>query len=132
MSRDISQTFVIGRLVKDPEIKYLPSGTPITKFSIANNETYKQGNEYKEYTNYFDVNVWGNQGLNCEKYLKKGNQVAITGSLRQNRWKDKNGQMRSKIEITALQVQFLQKSNQSQNKQPENNQQNNINDPWDE
>jgi len=108
MARDLNDVNIIGRLVRDPEIRYTASGTPVAKFSIANNMTYVQNNERKDSVNYFDVNVWGNQAVNCEKYLKKGNQVAINGSLRQNRWVDKaSGQTRSKIEITANTVQFL-------------------------
>jgi len=108
MSRDLNQVFLIGRLVKDPEIKYTASGTPVTKFSIANNISYMQNNGLVEDVNYFDVNVWGNQAVSCEKYLKKGSQVALSGSLRQNRWDDKtSGQKRSKIEITANTIQFL-------------------------
>jgi single-strand DNA-binding protein len=108
MARDLNQVFIIGRLVKDPEIRYTPSGTPVTKFSVANNSSFTQNNDKKEYVNYFDINVWGNQAVSCEKYLKKGKQVAIAGVLRQNRWADKaSGQTRSKIEITAVSVQFL-------------------------
>ncbi len=113
MARDLNQVIVIGRLVRNPEIKYTASGVPITKFSIANNVSFMQNKELKEYVNYFDVNVWGNQAINCEKYLKKGSQVAITGSLRQNRWNDKStGQTRSKVEITAMSVQFLNASSE--------------------
>ena len=108
MARDLNLVVIIGRLVKNPEIKYTTSGQPVTKFSIANNFTFVQNNEKKEYTSYFDINVWGNQAVVCEKYLKKGSQVAVTGSLRQNRWNDKaSGQTRSKVEITASSIQFL-------------------------
>ncbi|MCK4796696.1 MAG: single-stranded DNA-binding protein [Spirochaetes bacterium] len=108
MARDLNHVSIIGRLVKDPEIKYTTSGMPVTKFSIANNVSFMQNEERKDYANYFDINVWGNQAVNCEKYLKKGSQVAILGNLRQNRWNDKTtGQTRSKVEITANSVQFL-------------------------
>lgn len=108
MARDLNQVFLIGRLVKDPEIRYTATGTAVAKFSIANNVPFVQNKERKEYVNYFDINVWGNQAIVCEKYLKKGKQVAITGVLKQNRWNDKaTGQTRSKIEITATAIQFL-------------------------
>ncbi len=142
MSRDLNHVSIIGRLVKDPEIKYTTSGVPVTKFSIANNSSYMQNNELVEYVNYVDINVWGNQAVNCEKYLKKGSQVAINGVLRQNRWNDKTtGQTRSKIEITANSVQFLSPASGSQSQEtklnakntgvsnfPENN--GIIEDPW--
>ena len=116
MARDLNHVTLIGRLVKDPEIKYTASGVPVTKFSIANNSSYMQNNELVEYVSYFDINVWGNQAVNCEKYLKKGSQVAVNGVLRQNRWNDKtSGQTRSKIEVTANSVQFLTPASGSQN-----------------
>ena len=144
MARDINQVTLIGRLVKDPEIKYTASGTPVTKFSIANNNSYSQNNEQVDAVNYFDINVWGNQAVSCEKYLKKGSQVAIIGSLRQNRWTDKaTNQTRSKIEITANSVQFLSPASQGSGStdfkpsthEPSNNSNINnntgmIDDPW--
>lgn len=140
MSRDLNHVSIIGRLVKDPEIKYTTSGVPVTKFSIANNTSYMQNNELVEYVNYVDINVWGNQAVNCEKYLKKGSQVAINGVLRQNRWNDKTtGQTRSKIEITANSIQFLSPAsgsqdvkNSSKNAGTSNSPVNNgiIEDPW--
>ena len=108
MARDLNQVIIIGRLVRDPEIKYTSTGTPITKFSIANNAGYTQGNEKKDIVNFFDINVWGNQAENCSKYLKKGSQVAVDGHLRQNRWVDQaTGKNVSKVEIVANSVQFL-------------------------
>ena len=108
MARDLNTVVIIGRLVRDPEIKYTTSGQPITKFSIANNTSYMQNNERKDYVNYFDINVWGNQAVNCQKFLKKGSQIVVEGHLRQNRWQDQaTGKSSSKIEITANSVQFL-------------------------
>jgi len=123
MSNDLNQIILIGRLTKDTEIKYTASGTPVTKFSIANNSIANK----TEYVNYFDVNVWGTQAVNCEKYLKKGSQIAVTGSIRQNRWQDQStGQIKSKVEINAFSVHFLgsKQNGQQQNTQyPQNTQQ---------
>ena len=108
MAKDLNQVTLIGRLVKNPEIKYTTSGQPVAKFAIACNESYMQNNERKDVTSFFDIVVWGNQAVNCEKYLKKGNQAAISGKLRQNRWTDQaTGKNLSKIEIIADSVQFL-------------------------
>ena len=108
MSKDLNLVVVIGRLVRDPEVRYTSSGTAIAKFAIANNERIKQNNEWTDYTNFFDIVVWGNQAENCQKYLKKGSQVSIEGNLRQNRWVDQaSNQNRSKIEIIASSIQFL-------------------------
>lgn len=107
MPMDLNEVIIIGRLVKDPEIKYTASGTPITNFTIANNQTVKKEQSITENVNFFDICVWGNYAIYCEKYLKKGNLAALRGSLRQRRWKDKKGQSRSKVEIIASMVQFL-------------------------
>jgi single-strand DNA-binding protein len=108
MGKDLNIVSVIGNLVRDPEIKFTSAGTPVTKMSIANNYTFKQGEEIKEEVNFFDIVVWSNQAVNCEKYLKKGSKVAVTGMLRQNRWTDETTQQgRSKVEIVANTVQFL-------------------------
>ena len=105
---DLNQVTIIGNLVRDPEIKYTAPGTPTTKFSIANNESFKQGDQKKEYVNYFDIVTWSYTAENCNKYLKKGSKVAISGHLKQNRWEDKTtGKTNSKVEIIANDVQFL-------------------------
>jgi len=123
MSNDLNNVVLIGRLTKDAEIKYTSTGKPVTKFSIANNSISNK----TEYVNYFDVNVWGVQAVNCEKYLKKGSKIVVTGSLRQNRWQDQStGQVKSKVEINAFNVQFLgsKQNGQQQNTQyPQNTQQ---------
>lgn len=115
--RDLNQVILIGRLTKNPEIKYTAGGTPVTKFTLANNGgSFNQGNEKKEVVNFFDVTVWGNHALNCEKYLKKGSLVAIDGHLRQNRWTDQaTGKSLSKVEVVANGVQFLTPASHNSN-----------------
>lgn len=135
--KDLNDVNIIGRLVRDPEIKYTQSGTAVTKFSIANNDSYTKNNQTQEHVNFFNVVVWGNAAVNCDKYLFKGSQVAISGSLKQNRWINQNGESRSNIEITATKVQFLSKSQNNTNQtvsHANNNQNNNgfIADPWDD
>jgi single-strand DNA-binding protein len=118
MSNDLNSVFLIGRLTRDPEIKYTNSGTPVTKFSIASGESYTKDGQKVENTNYFDITVWGNQAGSCEKYLKKGSQVAVNGKLKQERWQDQaSGQTRSKVGITANSVQFLSSGGQQQSQQ---------------
>ena len=125
MSKDTNSIVIIGRLVRDPEIRYTPSGTAVCKFSIANGETIKQNNEWKDYTNFFDVVVFGNQAINCEKYLKKGSKISVVGSIKQNRWEDKTtNQQRSKIDIQCREIQFLSSANEGNS----NNNQQNTND----
>ncbi len=101
-----NRVILAGNLVRDPEIRYLPSGTPVTSFAVAVNSRYKQNNEIKEEVSYFDIVVFGKQGENCAEYLSKGRPVLVEGRLRQRRW-ESDGVKKSKIEVVADGVQFL-------------------------
>lgn len=101
-----NRVILAGNLVRDPEIRYLPSGTSVTSFGIAVNYKYKQNNELKEEVSFFDIVVFGKQGENCAEYLSKGRPVLVEGRLRQRRW-ESEGTKRSKIEVVADGVQFL-------------------------
>lgn len=135
MARDLNSVVIVGRLTRDPEVKYTPNGQALAKMSIANNTSYTQNNELKEYVNYFDITVWGNQAVNCQKYLRKGSQIIVQGRLRQDRWEDKTtGKTVSKVEILADNIQFLGsangnggQSNQYGNQNPPQNMQNQNN-----
>lgn len=102
-----NRVIIGGNLVRDPEIRFLPSGLSVTNFTVAVNHTFRQDNEKKEEVSYFDVVVFGKQGETCAEYLSKGRSVLVEGRLRQRRWETDDGQRRSKIEIVAQQVQFL-------------------------
>ncbi len=103
-----NRVILAGNLTRDPETRFLPSGTAVTEFSIAVNSRYKSKttNEFKEEVSYFDVVVFGKTGENCAEYLSKGRPVLVEGRLRQRSW-EKDGQKRSKIEVLADNVQFL-------------------------
>lgn len=103
MAYDLNTCILIGRLTRDPELRYTPGGDAICKFSIANN----RGNRDED-VSFFNVVAWGKIAENVNKYLNKGSQVCVEGSLRQNRWEDSNtGQKRSTVEINAGRVHFL-------------------------
>lgn len=111
---DINSIVLVGRLVKNPEIRYSATGTAVLRGSIAVNESIKKNNDWQNYANFFDFVAFGNTASNCEKYLKKGSQIAVVGSLRQTRWTDKTtNQNRSKIEIMATSIQFLSTKSES-------------------
>ena len=96
---DVNNVTLIGRLTADPMLKYLPSGSAVVEFSIANNYyvSTKNANE----VNYFDVVAFGKTAETISKYLTKGKQIAINGSLRQDRWQDKDtNTTKSRIRIT--------------------------------
>ena len=106
---DLNRVLLAGRLTRDPELSYLPSGTAVCKMGLAVSRFYRtQDGERKEETSFFNIKVWSKQAEYCGQYLKKGRPVLIEGSLRSNEWEDKTtGQKRSAIEVNAVRVQQL-------------------------
>lgn len=103
---DINRVILIGRLVRDPDTRILPSGVPVTTFRIAvNRRPSKDGTTNAD---FIDIVAWRQLGELCARYLKKGQRVAVEGSLRQRSWQDQNGSYQSKIEVVADNVQFLE------------------------
>ena len=108
---DVNHVILIGRLTRDSELKYTTGGTAVCKFAMAVNKRRKQGEQWVEEANFFDIVLWGSSGESINQYLVKGKQVAVDGELRQNRW-EQDGQSRSKVEIVANNVQLLGGGNQ--------------------
>ena len=106
MATDFNNVTIIGRLTADPVTKYLPSGSAVVEFSIANN--YYVSTKDTTEVNYFDVVAFGKMAETVGKYLTKGKQVAISGTLRQERWQDKDtNASRSKVRIIMQTMQML-------------------------
>jgi len=103
---DINQVVLVGRLVRDAELKYTGNGTAVSKFSLAINRRIKKGDEWTDEVSYFDITLWGKQAESLSKYLVKGKQIGINGELRQSRW-EQDGQKRSKVEVNAQNIQLL-------------------------
>ena len=103
---DVNHVILIGRLTRDAELKYTSGGMAVCKFAIAVNKRRKNGDQWVEEANFFDIVLWGRSGESLNQYLVKGKQVAVEGELHQNRW-EQDGQARSKIEIMANNVQLL-------------------------
>ena len=103
---DINHVVVVGRLTRDAELKYTASGQAVCKFSVAVNRRRKNGEQWEDEANYFDIVLWGRQGEALNQYLLKGKSVGVDGELRQDRWQQ-DGQNRSKIEIVANNIQLL-------------------------
>lgn len=102
----LNKVTLVGRLTRDPELKYASTGTAICSFGLAVNEKYKSGDDWKEKVHFVDITVWGKQGENVAQYLNKGSQALIDGKLNYQSW-EKDGQKRSKLEVVANNVQFL-------------------------
>lgn len=97
---------IIGRLVRDPETKALPSGSMVATFSLATSSTRKGKNDERiEETEYHSIVVYGKQAENCGRYLKKGQIAAVDGKLKTRSW-DKDGVKQYRTEIVADRVQF--------------------------
>ena len=103
---DLNHVVLIGRLTRDAELKYTSGGQAVCKFSIAVNRRKKNGDQWEDEANFFDIVVWGRQGESLQQYLVKGKMVGIDGELRQDRWQQ-DGQNRSKVEIIANYLQLL-------------------------
>lgn len=105
-SQNLNRVCITGNLTRDPELRTLASGMTVCKLGVAVNGRRKEAGEWVDAPNFFDVTVWGAQGENAARYLIKGRPVAIDGRLEWSQW-EKDGQKRSKVEIVAESVQFL-------------------------
>ena len=103
---DINHVVLVGRLTRDAELKYTAGGQAVCKFSVAVNRRRKQGDQWIDEPNFFDIVLWGRQGETLNQYLVKGKQVCIDGELRQDRW-EQDGQNRSRVEVVASNLQLL-------------------------
>jgi single-strand DNA-binding protein len=101
---------LIGRLTRDPEVRFLPSGMQVTSLSIAVSRRFKDKNgEWREETSFFDIESYGKLAERVGSQLSKGYQVIIEGELRQDRWESPSGEKRSKVKIVAERIALLGK-----------------------
>ncbi len=103
-----NRIILIGRLTRDPEIRYTPAGVAVATVPIAVNSRYRQGEDFREETLFIDAVVFGKQAETCTQYLNKGRMVLVEGRLRERRW-EHEGQKRSKVEVIANNIRFLSK-----------------------
>lgn len=113
----INKVCVSGNLGHDPELKTTQGGTSVCSFSVCVNDRKKEGDSWVDVPNWIDVIFFGNRAESLKQYLHKGSLVFVSGKLRQNRWEDKDGNKRSKIEIIGDEIQFGSTSQQSQQPQ---------------
>ena len=108
MAGDINRVTLVGRLTRDPELRHLPSGSPVLEFGLAvNGRQQDSGGNWVDKPNYFDITVWGNQGERCAQYLAKGRPVGVDGRLEWREWETPEGNKRQAVEVVADSVQFL-------------------------
>jgi single-strand DNA-binding protein len=102
---NLNTVTIVGRTGRDPEIRYLQSGTQVAAFSLAVDGWSKDDAE--PVTHWIDVKVWGKPAQVCADYLRKGQMVGLSGRLEQERWTSKTGENRSRVVIVASTVQLL-------------------------
>ena len=109
MPAGYNHSTLIGNLVKDPDLKYIPSGKAVCNFSIAINRKYKdkETDQYSDSVTFIRIITWGNIAENCEKYLQKGSSVFVSGRIQTRTWEKDNGEKQYVTEVVADTVQFL-------------------------
>ena len=105
----LNRVQLIGRLGKDPESKFTPSGKKVAHFSLAVSQRWNTAGETKEYTEWVNIEAWGRLGEVCQEYLKKGSLVYLEGSLNTEKYEDKGGETKYYTKVVALSLQFLDK-----------------------
>ncbi|MCS7171533.1 MAG: single-stranded DNA-binding protein [Aquificaceae bacterium] len=105
----LNRVILIGRLTKDPIIRYLPSGSQVVEFVIAYNRRYLVGETWKDESHFFDVKAYGKLAESVGARIFKGYTVVVEGRLTQDRWTDKEGNPQSKVRIVAESVRIINK-----------------------
>lgn len=120
MARDLNKVMIIGRLGKDPEMRFTPNGNPVTDFTVAAGRQWKNGEgENQEETEWFSVVVWNKLAEICNQYLTKGSRVYIEGRLQTRSWDDQTtGEKRYKTEVIANDMIILDSRKEEQASTP--------------
>lgn len=107
MARSLNQVTLMGNLTRDPELRQTPTGQNVTSFSLALNRSYRDSSgEWQEATDYIDIVCWGPLAERVAQYLSKGRRCLVQGRLQSRSW-EQDGQKRSKVEVLANDVTFL-------------------------
>jgi len=108
MARGLNKVMVIGNVGRDPEMRYTPSGKPVTSFSVATTRSWTNSEgERREETEWFNVVAWGNLAEICKQHLRKGQQVYVEGRLQTRSWEDHEGRKRFRTELVANEMVLL-------------------------
>jgi single-strand DNA-binding protein len=108
MAGTVNKVILIGRVGRDPEVRYVSSGAPVATFSVATDESFKsRSGEQQQHTEWHKVVAWNKLAEICGEYLTKGKLVYIEGSIRSRQWEDQSGNKRTSYEIIARNMQML-------------------------
>jgi single-strand DNA-binding protein len=101
-----NRVILVGNLTRDPELRYIPSGTAVSEIGLAVNDRVKRGDQWVDETTFVDVTMWGRTAEVANEYLSKGAPVLIEGRLKLDSW-EKDGQKRSKLRVVCERMQML-------------------------
>lgn len=101
-----NRVILVGNLTRDPELRYIPSGTAVSEIGLAVNDRVKKGDQWVDETTFVDVTLWARTAEVASQYLSKGSSVLIEGRLKLDSW-EKDGQKRSKLRVIADKMQML-------------------------
>jgi single-strand DNA-binding protein len=110
-----NRVVLLGNLTRDPELRYIPSGTAVTEIGLAVNDRRKNANgEWVDETTFVDVTLWGRTAEIASEYLTKGRPVLIEGRLKLDTWETNDGQKRSKLRVVGERMQMLGRPGESE------------------
>jgi single-strand DNA-binding protein len=119
MARSVNQVFLMGNLTRDPELRQTPNGQNVCGFGLALNRAYRtQTGDWQEATDFIDIVTWGPLAERVSQYLAKGRRVLVQGRLQSRNW-EQDGQKRTKVEVVANDVTFLDSRGYSSDQEPE-------------
>lgn len=106
---NLNKVMLMGNLTRDPELRYLPSNTPVVNFGVATNRrwTDRQSNEKREETTFVDVSAFGRTAEVINQYFKKGRPIFVEGRLRFEQWQDQSGNNRNRLTVVCEQFEFV-------------------------
>ena len=108
MAGDINRVTLVGRLTRDPELRHIPSGTAVLELGLAvNGRQQDEAGNWVDKPNFFDVKVYGRQAETLAQHLQKGRRIGVDGRLDWRSWEAQDGTKRSKVDVVAQNVQFL-------------------------
>ena len=112
---ELNKVLITGRLTRDPELKYIPSGTAVCEMRLASSRRFsgKDSGERKEETLFINVTAWGKTAEFCNEYMHKGSAIYVEGRLKQDTWEDKDGNKRERFSINADRIQFAESKAES-------------------
>ena len=102
-----NRVILVGNLTRDPELRYIPSGTAVSEIGLAINDRVKKDGQWVEETTFVDVTLWARTAEIANEYLSKGSNVLVEGRLKLDSWEANDGQKRSKLRVVADRMQML-------------------------